>query len=186
MESSNQKKAKLLGMPFGTANGKLKKMLLWHFATKLKMLVCYHCGELIETLEEFSIEHTEPWMSAADPVGVFFDVEKIAFSHINCNVGAAIHPNTRKVVGGKLRCSICGGWFQKDSFHKASRDTTGRTSECKRCAIKDILIVPAVLVCCACGEKKSSSDFHIDRYSATGRRYMCKECRKTKPKFIPE
>lgn len=89
MENNNAIKADLLGMPFGTANGKLRKKLLFHLAGKLAMLECFRCHESIESIEDFSIEHTESWQYAKDPIETFFDVEKIAFSHIDCNVRAS-------------------------------------------------------------------------------------------------
>ena len=114
MTNGNEKKAALLGMPFGTANGQLRKMLLWHFAKKLEMTICHQCGKAIETIDNFSIEHTEPWMSAEDPVGVFFDVEKIAFSHTFCNSSAAVRPNklyTSKPEKAEARRAECARYY---------------------------------------------------------------------------
>ena len=47
---------------------------------------CHRCGEPIETIKQFSIEHTENWLNSENPKELFFDVEKIAFSHLTCNV----------------------------------------------------------------------------------------------------
>lgn len=90
----NRKKRVLLGMSFGMASGKLKKMLLFSFMKKLDMDLCYRCGKNITKLEEFSVDHKKSWMYAENPVDAFFDIENnIAFSHIGCNVAAAYKPN---------------------------------------------------------------------------------------------
>lgn len=79
-------------MPFGTAMARMRKALMFDMARRLGMLDCYQCGEPIETIEEFSIEHKEPWQSAADPVTAFFSVDNLSFSHHGCNVAAAKQP----------------------------------------------------------------------------------------------
>jgi hypothetical protein len=58
-------------------------------------LACFQCGLPIETIEEFSIEHKEPWQSAANPSEAFFAIENLAFSHFACNVAAATKPHQR-------------------------------------------------------------------------------------------
>lgn len=93
--ADNKGKAQLLGMPFGTANGRLRKMLLFEFAGLLDRLGCYRCKEGITSIDDFSIEHKRAWGMAADPVKEFFDIANIAFSHIKCNVGAAQKPGKK-------------------------------------------------------------------------------------------
>ena len=88
MESNNKKKYEKLGMPYGTANGQLKKKLMFYMAIKLDMCKCFHCKEFIETIEEFSIEHKEPWLNSENPIEKFFDLNNIAFSHLKCNIEA--------------------------------------------------------------------------------------------------
>jgi hypothetical protein len=85
---SNEQKAKLLGVPFGTATGRLRKNLLFSMAQRLGEDTCYRCKARIATVDEFSIEHKEAWASALDPQAKFYDLENIAFSHVSCNVGA--------------------------------------------------------------------------------------------------
>lgn len=85
----NEKKRALLGMPYGTAMGRLRKALIFRMASRLEMLGCYRCGIQIALLDDFSIEHKAAWASASDPVAAFFDLENIAFSHVVCNIGAA-------------------------------------------------------------------------------------------------
>jgi hypothetical protein len=88
----NLEKAAKLGMPFGTATGRLRKALLYDLAKKCGADVCFRCSEAIETLEEFSIEHKISWFNANDPAAAFFDLENVAFSHILCNIKAAARP----------------------------------------------------------------------------------------------
>lgn len=77
--------AKILGMEMGKADYILKKKLLFYLAGRLDMLNCFRCGKPIETIEELSLDHTEFWLNAHNPIATFFDVEKIAFSHMKCN-----------------------------------------------------------------------------------------------------
>ncbi len=124
---SNAEKTRLLGMPFGTANNRLRKMLLFDLVTaspgrrRVSALKCYRCDEEIGSIEDFSIEHKESWMSAEDPVRAFFDLDNIAFSHISCNVGAANREKTHCLNGheytddnvwvqadGSRICKACG------------------------------------------------------------------------------
>lgn len=76
-------------MPIGTATARLRKSLLFEFAKRLELDTCYRCGEKIQNIEEFSIEHIRSWQWSNDPVQMFFDLSNIAFSHLVCNVSAA-------------------------------------------------------------------------------------------------
>lgn len=87
---SNKRKHALLQMPFGTANGKLRKMLLFRFAQLLSQDRCYRCKLAIDNIDDFTIEHKDAWMRASDPKEAFFDLNNIAFSHVKCNIRAAV------------------------------------------------------------------------------------------------
>lgn len=86
--ANNKKKANVLGMPYGTANGKLKKNLMFNLVCKLNLNICFHCNTEINKVEEFSIEHKIPWLNSDKPVELFFNLENISFSHLKCNVDA--------------------------------------------------------------------------------------------------
>jgi len=45
--------------------------------------------------DTFSIEHKIPWLDSSDPVGLYFDLNNISFSHHSCNVRAARRPNKK-------------------------------------------------------------------------------------------
>ena len=88
MDKGNATKAQALGMPFGTATNRLRKALLFSMAKRLDEDHCFRCGEQIKYLEDLSIEHKVPWLGAEDPVGLFFSLDNIAFSHLSCNSSA--------------------------------------------------------------------------------------------------
>jgi len=91
-DKNNRKKAEQLGMPFGTASNRLRKMVLFHLLKKLKENVCFQCGAEIETVDELSIEHKKPWLD--ESVDLFWDLNNIAFSHHQCNCASTRHdPN---------------------------------------------------------------------------------------------
>jgi len=81
-----EKKSKLLGVNYSTAVGRLRKAIMFDLVKQLGRDSCYRCGKKIETLREFSIEHIQPWQSAADPKDAFHNLENISFSHLACNV----------------------------------------------------------------------------------------------------
>jgi hypothetical protein len=85
-ETSNQIKTRLLGEPYGTATGRLRKVLMFEMAKRLDEDICYRCKYKIESVDEFSIEHTVSWQGASNPKEVFFDTSKIGFSHLICNI----------------------------------------------------------------------------------------------------
>jgi len=59
--SSNARKAAFLGMPYGTASGRLRKIIMFNLLQRLNENVCFMCGKIINTPDEPSIEHKKPW-----------------------------------------------------------------------------------------------------------------------------
>lgn len=82
--SSSNKKSQFLGMPYGTACGQLRKKILWKLVIKCGEDSCYRCNCKIETIEELSIEHKQPWEGVSKEL--FWDIDNIAFSHQKCNI----------------------------------------------------------------------------------------------------
>lgn len=113
----NAKKSGQLGMPFGTANNKLRKMLLFKLARELNYDVCYRCSLPIEEIGNFTIEHKSAWLDV-DPE-LFWDLDNIAFSHMACNIGAA----------RRHKVTLCF----KCKKNPARRDKQGRAKECREC-----------------------------------------------------
>ena len=111
MNNSTRKKKEQLGINPATASAILKKKLLFSLAQRLHEDICYQCAKKIETIEEFSIEHKTPWLDSDDPVGLFFDLDNIAFSHLSCNIREAKREKakcgTARSYQNGCRCNKC-------------------------------------------------------------------------------
>ncbi len=105
------KKKLQLGMNPSTASHRLVKDVLWSLIVKTGQSLCCKCGGEMSR-ETFSIEHIEPWLDSNDPVGLYFSLENIGFSHHSCNVKAARRKpavcgtSARYNVHG-CRCQLC-------------------------------------------------------------------------------
>lgn len=135
MSSSNSRKTKALGMPLGTAAHKLRKSILFKYVVMAGDNVCFKCGELIRTEGELSIEHKNPWLYAKDSVQTFFDLDNIAFSHIQCNRSDV----SRRKEGpeGTAWCSDCKKFLDKDMFTLQRNRWNGVYNKCKSCRSKE-------------------------------------------------
>jgi hypothetical protein len=80
------KKHNQLGMNAGTASHRLVRDLLFD---KIKDTPCYHCGGVLSR-DNFSVEHKKPWLDSEDPLGLFFDISNISYSHLSCNCSQGI------------------------------------------------------------------------------------------------
>ncbi len=90
MPNSN-KKHDQLGMNPSTASGRLVKDVLFDLVVRTGSDSCFQCGEKV-TRENFSIEHKTAWLDSDDPVGLYFSLDNIAYSHLKCNFAAARKP----------------------------------------------------------------------------------------------
>ena len=115
-----QKKIDQLGMNPSTAAGALKKELMFHMAQKCGMDACHQCGDTIETSKELSVEHKIPWLDSDDPVGLFFDLDNVAFSHLSCNIGAA--RSARKLPEGVAKSNAleCQKRYRQNNKEKVA------------------------------------------------------------------
>ena len=84
MNKATLKKNEQLGMSFGKASHKLVKDILFNFIVSTNNHFCYRCKKEL-TRENYSIEHKQDWLDSADPVGLFFGLDNISFSHKSCN-----------------------------------------------------------------------------------------------------
>jgi len=116
INNSNKKKYKQLGQPFGTATNKLRKSVLFDLLSRHNENICYRCGEIIQTEDKLSMEHKVPWLDSKDPIGLFFDLDNISFSHLSCNYADRRSPMEGKTTAehGTLtmyrrgcRCKAC-------------------------------------------------------------------------------
>jgi hypothetical protein len=95
---SGARKSAFLGMPHGTAGNRLRKLILFDLLRRHGENVCFKCSAKIETAEELSIEHKQPWEGVS--VELFWSLDNIAFSHLRCN------RNHRRKSGGALRRKV--------------------------------------------------------------------------------
>jgi hypothetical protein len=72
---SIEKKSEQLGMSFGTACHKLRKSIMFLLAQETGRDICVRCGERIETVNDFTIEHIKPWLDVN--VSLFWDLDNI-------------------------------------------------------------------------------------------------------------
>ena len=121
-KNGNKKKDTQLGMAHGTANSKLRKMLLFKYVTACKENICFRCGNVIDNIDNFSIDHKKDWLDSEDPVGLYFSLDNIAFSHLNCNINNSKegpHPRPRNhgrtLYSAGCRCEICYKAKQDDN-----------------------------------------------------------------------
>ena len=95
-KNKNWKKEQVLGMPLGTAMGRLRKNVLFYLLQRHNEHICYKCSKPIETADELTIEHKIPWLDGGTEL--FWDISNIAFSHAICN-------RPRKLLGEKVGTS---------------------------------------------------------------------------------
>lgn len=131
MGNSNKKKSEQLGMAHGTAANRLRKMVMFYLLVQGELNKCHQCGEWIRTAEELSIEHKIPWLDSEDPIGLYFDINNIAFSHLSCNIGAARrlqpwskHGTQSRYTRQACRCEKCTA-----AHAKAAREYRGHAGQ---------------------------------------------------------
>lgn len=130
---SNQVKNEQLQMSHSTAQHRLRKSVLFHLLKKLGENNCQRCGERIETIADLSIEHKIPWLHSEDPVGLFFNMDNIAFSHLSCNIKDARRPGPiRTAPKGLSWCSGCKQNRPVEDFGPGPR-YNGLRDRCNKC-----------------------------------------------------
>ena len=110
-------------------------MILFNLLQRHGENVCFKCSQLIETAEELSIEHKQPWEGIN--VELFWDMENIAFSHLRCNKthrrkgGRA---DMRKVgPEGTAWCRNCKAFLSEFAFSRHSSRWNGLQPWCNDC-----------------------------------------------------
>ena len=131
-------------MHFSTADGRLKKQILFMLVQKCNMDTCYRCGKKIERVEDFSIDHKESWLNV-DPV-LFWDLDNIAFSHLRCNTVAGLkrgrgavpyNEKASKAPPGMAWCSGHKDYLPVENFGKSGSRKNGLYHYCRECRRKD-------------------------------------------------
>jgi hypothetical protein len=149
---SVRKKTEQLGMPFGTASGRLKKLILFELVCRAGLNICFRCKKQIKVANELSIEHKRPWLNVSPKL--FWDLDNIAFSHLKCNIGHGVRkPTSNSLTANHINAA------------------TNRTNSKK-------LAAPAGKSWCA-GHKTylPVEEFRKDRFRPDGLRVYCQACR---------
>ena len=167
--TSVQRKSDVLGMPFGTACNKLRRMVMFSLLQRHGENVCFKCGKQILKASDLSLEHKEAWQSAGS--ALFWDLDNIAFSHPQCNLRAGVV--RREIIDGKLWCSSCKQFRLISCFHKESRQRTGYALQCKSCANAKRRKVKAQGDCVNCGAKRGTRAFRATHN-------ICLKCSRTR------
>lgn len=81
----SNKRSKVLDISHGTVN-RLRKMLLYNLLVRHSENICFKCGEIIDSVEELSVEHKIPWLN--NNVALFWDLNNIIISHLVCDTHA--------------------------------------------------------------------------------------------------
>jgi|ERR1035437_807023 hypothetical protein len=130
-----------LGMPIGTATGRLRKLVLFGLLKRHNENVCYRCKKDIGTAEELSMEHMQPWWNANPDL--FWDLGNIAFSHLLCNTLAARRPHAgqpspRRTESpeGMNWCRTHKQFLPVENFSKRPERWNGLKYDCKECEKK--------------------------------------------------
>ena len=138
-EITRKNRDAFIGMPFGTAAHRLRKIIMFDLVKQLNLNFCYRCGSLIENIEDFSIEHKKPWLHK--DVKLFWDLNNIAFSHLKCNIYNK--PKNRiETLGEDCKkgfhwCSNCKKCLPIELFGKDNKRYSGLRRHCKKCRSKE-------------------------------------------------
>lgn len=152
---SQQRKANVLGMPFGTACYKLSRMVMFHLLQRHAENVCLKCGETIESPDQLTIEHKEAWLASG--AASFWDMGNIAFAHSHCNLRTGWV--RREIIDGKLWCSSCKQFLPTSCFHKDRHQRTCYALLCRGCSNARRAKVNAHGDCYHCGAKRGTCPF---------------------------
>jgi hypothetical protein len=110
-------------------------MILFDLLQKHGENVCFRCSNAIETAEELSVEHKEPWEGIS--VELFWSLDNIAFSHRVCNVPHRHRGNGvwRRRVGpeGTAWCRNCKEFLPVSEFSRHTSRWNGLQPWCNGC-----------------------------------------------------
>ena len=131
-KNSSAIKTAHLGMPYGTAMHKLRKMIVFRMAQRLAEDFCFKCGLKIETVEELSIDHKVAWLHG-DTV-LFWDLDNIAFSHRVCNRPDKLAGRKpREAPPGTAWCCGCQAFLCRSEFTRNRSTWNGLQKNCRGC-----------------------------------------------------
>lgn len=133
---NNAKKTEFLGMNFSTASGRLRKLVLFDLLERHRENICFRCNKKIKEVKQLSIEHIKPWLDK--DVALFWDLDNVSFSHVNCNSAAAVKVNKIVCPEGLSWCQDCVSFLPVEQFYKTKKygRWNGLGFICKKCDIK--------------------------------------------------
>lgn len=132
----NKKKSEQLGMPFGTANQRLRKIILFNLVQETQKDNCFQCGKKIENIDNLSIEHKIPWLD--NSAELFWKLDNIAFSHLKCNISSGRRPNKIEWPKGQAWCGKCKEFKDVDNFMPRKFIKKGYSDRCRKCQVDKI------------------------------------------------
>ena len=131
---TNARAVETLGMSHGAAAGRLRKLVLFRQLKKYGDNVCVRCNKQIETADELSIEHIQPWEGRS--AELFWNLDNVAFSHMKCNTPHVRRGGTgRRVIApdGQSWCGSCEQFKSISDFSTDSSRWNGLNYDCKTC-----------------------------------------------------
>lgn len=152
-------------MSFGTACGRLRKLVLFDLLQRHGENICFKCERYIENADELSIEHKKPWQNS--DAQLFWELTNIAFSHLHCNRRDVLI--SREIVDGKLWCPQCAQMQEISAFHKSRHARTGYTDYCKSCSNAKRKTMRAKANCTRCKAVRGTKAFRTTHN-------LCLEC----------
>ncbi len=126
-------------MNFGTAQNRLRKMVLLSVLQRHGENVCFRCSGVIENTADLTIEHKVSWLNKSES---FWDLTNVAFSHQSCNYAAGGRElrgrtgHTRLRLVGPSGTAWCVGhaeFLPEDRFGKNKSRWNGLQSYCREC-----------------------------------------------------
>jgi hypothetical protein len=127
--------AEQLGMQHSTAAHQLRRNILFKYVVEAGDNFCFKCGAEIESSNDYSIEHKQPWENR-DPE-LFWDLNNIAFSHKWCNIkhSPANGAEKLRIVGpdDTVWCNRCKQFLPSNQFHRNAARWSGYQRSCKEC-----------------------------------------------------
>lgn len=127
---SSKEKSKQLGMPYGTAQNRLRKMIMFSLIQETEKDICFRCGEKIKNIKNFSIEHKQPWLH--EDIKLFWELSNITFSHLKCNSGSRRNGEKIKFPPGMNWCAGCKEFLPIKEFWKHKNKKNGLSNYCKK------------------------------------------------------
>jgi len=133
-DKSSERKAAYLGMPYGTAMNRLRKAILFRYVLECGDDLCFRCGTPIDNIDHLSIEHMLPWEQVDQEL--FWSLDNIAFSHLNCNSSAHRNGNIINRIDspeGMSWCNRCSSHKPLEDFSPQPKRWNGAYTFCKDC-----------------------------------------------------